>query len=363
MDFLRKKIINFEEKYIGVDLGDLFVKVVQLEGDGGHDQVRAYSIVPVPNGSVDEGRIVDKQKAAEAIRKAIASAGPHKMNTRKAFCSLPESKVFLRVVSIPKMAPGEIAEAIKWEIEASIPLAVDQVYYDWQLVGEAGSRQRVLTVSVSKEVVDDMLEVLELAGLEVYGLEAESISVARSLIRSCQENTEVSLIVDLGSKRTNFVVTEGQVPFFTSNISFSSNGVTDLISKTLGVNKEEAERIKISQGVGFCHDDDSVINSIKAYLEGLAMEIEKTIDFYQNINEESGNVSRIIICGGANLKGLVPYLAKRLNQQIYIGDPWVNLNFGDRLPVINREKSLQFSAAIGLAMRSKQYANRDKSVA
>jgi len=358
MNFLKKNIISFEEKYFGIDLGDLFVKVLQLESDGSGDRVRSYAIAPIPAGSIEDGRIVDKQKVAEAIKSALTSAGPKKIKTRKAFCSLPESKVFLRVISIPKMESTEIGEAIKWEIEASIPLSVDQVYYDWQLIGEAAGKQNILTVAISKEIADDLLEVFELAGVDVYGLEAESVAITRSLISSSLEKSEVALIVDLGSKRTNFIVAEDNLPFFTSSVSFSSNGVTDAIAKTLGVSAEEAEQIKIQEGVGSCHNDDSIFNSMKSYLEGLATEIEKTIDFYQNINTVSGDVDKIVICGGANLKGLVPYLAKRLGQRICIGDPWVNLDFGTRLPAISKEKSLQFTTAIGLAMRKKDYENR-----
>ena len=359
MNFFKKNIINLEDKCFGIDLGDLFIKVLQLESDGSGDRIRAYAIAPIPEGSIEDGRIIDKQKVADVLKMAIASAGPKKIKTKKVICSLPESKVFLRVISIPKMEEAEIGEAIKWEIEASIPLSVDQVYYDWQLIGEANNKQNILTVAVSKEIVEDILEVFELANLEVYALEAESVAIARSLIENSATKGDVSLIVDLGSKRTNFVVAEDSLPFFTSSIPFSSNGVTDAIAKTLGVGNEEAEKMKISEGLSCCHNDDSVFNSIKAYLEGLAVEIEKTIDFYQNINTVSGDVNRIIICGGANLKGLVPYLAKRLEHKICIGDPWINLDFGGHLPIISREKSLQFTTAIGLAMRKKDYENRN----
>jgi type IV pilus assembly protein PilM len=359
MNFLNKNIINFEEEFFGVDFGDLFVKVVQLENDGSKDCVRAYATQSIPAGSIEDGRIVDKQKVAEALRSAVAASGPKKIKTKKVVCSLPESKVFLRIVSIPKMEKSEISEAIKWEIEASIPLSVDQVYYDWQLIGEVDNKQNILTVAVSREIIDDLLEVFEMVNFEVHCLEAESIAMARSLIKNSEEEKVVSLIVDLGSKRTNFVVVEGNLPFFTSSISFSSNGVTDAIAKTLGVSNEEAEKIKFLEGVGFRNNDDSIFNSIKSYLEGLAIEIDKTIDFYHSTNLTSSNVSRIIICGGANLKGLVPYLTKRLGQRVFVGDPWTNLDFGDRLPIINKDKSLQFTTAIGLAMRKKDYENRN----
>lgn len=359
MNVLKKNIINFEDACFGVDLGDLFVKVLQLEKKGVDDVVRSYALATIPEGCIEDGRIIDKHQVAKAIKAAIAAAKPKKISTKKVICCLPESKVFLRVLSLPAMEQTEISEAIKWEIEASIPLSVDQVYYDWQLIGEADGKQNILTVAISREIVDDVLEVLELANLEVYGLETESVATTRSLIADSATPGEVSLLVDLGSKRTNFIVAEGNVPFFTSSISFSSNGVTDAIAKTLGISSEEAEKLKISEGVGSCHGEDCVLNSINAYLEGLSSEIEKTIDFYQNISVKSGKVGKIIICGGANLKGLVPYLTKRLRQKIYIGDPWTNLNFGERLPIIDREKSLQFTNAIGLAIKKQDYEDRD----
>lgn len=360
MSFLRKKIINFEEKYLGIDLSDLSIKIVQLEKNNANDSVRAYSFLPVPAGCIEDGKIIDKQKIAETIRLAIKKAAPKEIDTKKAICSLPESKVFLRVLFIPKMEKEEIGEAIKWEIEASIPLSVDQVYYDWQIIGEVENKQSILTVAISREIVDDLLDVLKLAKLEAYGLETESIAVAKSLIPENSSKKETSLIIDLGAKRTNFIVAEGNIPFFTSSAPFSSIGVTESISKAFGINSEEAEKMKVAQGIICSRGKSFVFESIKAYLEGLSAEIEKSIDFYQNISGEASKVEKIILCGnGANLKGLVPYLAKRLGRKVFIGDAWINLDFGNNLPIINKEKSLQFSTAIGLAIQKKEYENKN----
>jgi Tfp pilus assembly PilM family ATPase len=51
------------------------------------------------------------------------------------------------------------------------------------------------------------------------------------------------------------------------------------------------------------------------------------------------------------MKGLLPYLTKRLNQSIEFGNPWVNIKLGRTLPPIDRGHSVQYSTAIGLALR------------
>jgi Tfp pilus assembly PilM family ATPase len=94
-------------------------------------------------------------------------------------------------------------------------------------------------------------------------------------------------------------------------------------------------------------------------LENLSSEIEKTIDFYQSMSKKSQTVSKIIMCGGgANLRGLIPYLTTRLCKEVRIGDPWVNLNLGKSLPIINKEESVSYATAIGLAIKKNNYGDK-----
>ena len=71
------------------------------------------------------------------------------------------------------------------------------------------------------------------------------------------------------------------------------------------------------------------------------------------MDKENKKITRVILCGGgANLKGMVPYLAKKINQDFDEGDPWSNLNFSGNLPPISREKSVGYATVVGLAIRS-----------
>jgi type IV pilus assembly protein PilM len=353
MSFLNKKIINLEDSFAGIDIGDFGMKVFQLEKNGKLDRIRSFASKSFPDGWVKDGKILEKDKVAGAIREVFRQAGPKKIKTRKVICSLPESKVFLRIVSIPLVSEEEATEAVKWEIESSIPLAVDQVYYDWQFLGAADGKQSVLMVAAVKEVVDERVETLEAAGLAAYCLEMESVAAVRSLIPQDAAPSRIFLVVDIGEEKTSFIISEGPVPYFTSSIPFSTAGLTDIISKATNSSLEEAEKIKDAQGVEHCFENNSLFKSVRPLLENLSAEIEKTVDFYQNISPQSGEIKRIIISGdGAGLKGLIPYLATRLGKEVVLGDPWINLKLGKNLPPISRENSLRFAAVIGLAMRN-----------
>ncbi len=359
MSFLNKKIINFEPTFFGIDIGDSDVKIFQIERDNAEDEIRSFSCVKMKSGSIENGKITDKEAVVSSIKEALEKARPKKINTKKVICSLPESKVFLRVINIPKIKEEDAYEAVKWEMEANIPLAIEDVYFDWQFIGYEGkNKQKVLTVAVQKEIVDVLSEVLVKAGLDPYVFEVESIATARSLVLDQNEEESLDLIVDLGKNKTSFIIVENGVPCFTSSIPFSSDVVSDAICKGMNINEVQTEKIKENYGIENPLKTNPISNSVKSVLENLAKEIENTADFYSGSSQKVRSIDRLILSGvGANLKGIIPYLAKRLKKEVEMGDPWVNLNLGNNLPVINREDSVKFSTAIGLALRGFYYEN------
>jgi type IV pilus assembly protein PilM len=360
MSFLNKKIFNDANNVFGLDLSDLSVKVVKLD-QGDFDNIASYASVVLPTGCVSDGEIQKKDQVVAAIKKVMLMAGPKKIKTRKVICSLPETKAFLRIVSVPQMEESEMAEAVKWEMEANIPLPLEQVYYDWQvipssLLSEKG-KVNLLVVAIAKSTVDQVIDVLESAGLDPVGLEIESIAQARSLLEESDEQITI-LIIDIGDRRTSFTVTKGGLPCFTSSIPLCGQALTEVISKGMGVSFDEAEKIKVEYGIGSDFKNDSIFKLEQPVLENLAQEIERSIDFYLTGLKYSKSIDKIILCGGgANTKGILPYLSKKLGREIEMGNPWTNMKLGKKLPTIDRSRSVQYSTAIGLALKGIYYEN------
>lgn len=356
---MNKKIFSEGSNVFGLDLSDLSVKVVQIDNNGSTDSIASFSSVPLPMNCVSDGEILNKDVVIAAMKKAVENALPKKIKTKKVICSLPETKAFLRIISVPKMDESELKEAVKWEMEANIPLPLEQVYYDWQLIPAnlfpEKNKTSLLVVAISKNVVDQTVEILESAGLDPVGLEIESIAQARSLL--CEKDDQQTvLIVDIGDRRTSFSINKGGVPCFTSSIPLCGQSFTDAISKGMNVPFEEAEKIKISNGIGNDFKNDVLFKLAKPILENLIQEIEQSIDFYLTGLKYSESIDKVIICGGgANTKGIVPYLSKQLGRTIEFGNPWVNMRLGKELPVIEKSHSVQYSTAVGLALKGLHY--------
>jgi type IV pilus assembly protein PilM len=359
MSFLNKKIFNNESNVFGLDLSDFSIKVVKIEDQGTSECVVSYATVSLPSGCIIGGEIQKKDQVVSAIKKALTIAGPKKIKTKKVICSLPEAKAFLRIISLPKMNNSEMAEAIKWEMEANIPLSLDQVYYDWQVIPQSlileKDKINLLVVAIAKLAVDQTVEVLESAGLDPVGLEIESIAQARSLLDEKNEQSTI-MIVDIGDCRTSFSVIKGGLPCFTSSIPICGQTLTDVISKNMKISFEEAEKIKLAYGIGNDFKNDSLLKMQQPVLENLVQEIERSIDFYLTGLKYSKNIDKIILCGGgANAKGLLPYFSKKLGREIELGNPWINMKLEKNLPIIKKDQSVQYSTAIGLALKGAHY--------
>ena len=358
MSLANKKIINFETEIFGMDLSDLSIKVMQIEKDGKTDGVKGFSCVEVPPGIFEDGKILNKEKAIFFIQEALKRTAPDKIKTKKVLCSLPESKVFLRLITVPELNEKEMAEAIKWEMEANIPLPIDQVYYDWQVVSSEGSKkQEVLMMATEKKIVDDMMDLFESAGLEVYGLEVESTASARSLIeQNGKDAIRNSLIIDLGSQRTSFIIVVDGATCFTSSIPFSSDAINDAITKSLGIDAREADKIKLSQGIEVADESNPIFKAMQHLLDNLTSEVEKTLDFYGETFKDKPAIENIILSGGgSNIKGITTFLGKKLNKRVAMGNPWVNLRLNKEGRIINNINSIRHSTVIGLAIGGLNY--------
>ena len=355
MSFLQKKVFDLFPSSFGLDLSDLSIKAVWLDREGKQDFIASFGSVPLPPGSVMDGEIINPAAVEAAIKSLLQKAGPRKIKTKKVICSLPETKAFLRIISLPIMEHEETKEAIKWEIEANIPLTLDQVYYDWQVIDKTFTQEKgkmnVLVVAVARNVVDQFQGILEAAGLEPLGLETESIAQARSLLAE-KKDKSTTLIVDIGDRRTSFLVAIGSMPCFTSSVPLSSQMITDAISKTMRLSFEEAESLKVKHGLGSVAIKSPVMIAAQPILESIATEIEKSMDFYLTNLRYSEAIDSIIFCGGgSNMNGLLPYMSRRLGRPVEAGNPWVNVRLGKRIPIIERNHSVQYSTAIGLALR------------
>ncbi|NCU41593.1 MAG: type IV pilus assembly protein PilM [Candidatus Moranbacteria bacterium] len=363
---MKKNIIQWSHPPFGLDLSDLSVKMIQLDRVGKNYSIESFSKVALSSGSIVSGEIQNSENVIRAIRDAYARGFPKKPNTKKVICSIPETKAFLRIIDMPKMSEEELKEAIHWEVEENIPLAVDQVYYDYQILKEKIGREgenrcSVFIVAVSKKIVHSFIDVVEQAGFEIMGVEIESLSQARCLLSEEEALEKSTLIFDMGDMRSSFLFSVGNTITFTSSTHISSQMITDAYASRFNITRQKAEKIKFEQGIGSPVMKDPFFLAVESLLENLYQQIKYSIDFVIQAGH-TDHIDEILLCGGgANTKKLPLYLSRRIGVPVYVGDPWKNVFFEKKVPIIPKEEAIQYSTAIGLALHALSLTYEDIS--
>ncbi len=342
----------FSDKKIayGLDISANSLKFMQLLGLKQGNRLQAFTETQVPKGLVVNDVITDQKTFDYLIKQALNKPQFGRFSAEYAVVSLPESKSFVRVIQIPKMSDSEAQSAIPFEAESFIPLPLDQVYMDWQKIGESGEKYNILIIASPKEFVDSYLSVLDHCGIKPVALEVESQACARALVS--KEQKSALLIVDMEASRSGLVMVEDGNLQFTSTIPIGGNSFTEAIAKSLGIASVKAEVIKQKVGMDNTSEYPNIKTSVAPVLNNLGAEIKNILKFH---SEHSANmVEKIILTGGAaKMKNLPEYLVTEFSERpglkIEIGNPWVNVGL-DKTPPINQIDSLSYTTSLGLAL-------------
>lgn len=350
-----KKSSNFftpKEPAFALQLNGTSLKLIQLTERGGLIHVQAYDHAPLPKDVMNNDAITDAATLSQFIESTIETPEFGKITTRKVAITLPESKSFVRIIQIPKMAESEVENAILFEAESYVPMPMDQVYFDWRILQTGNDTMAVLLVASPKDTVDSYLSVLETANLEVVAIEVESQSLCRTLVP--EDSTETALLIDLDSFKTNLIMVEKGNLQFSSSIPIAGNTFTDTIAQGMGITKPQAEAIKIKVGINNTPEYPNIRTILAPVLKNLSEEIRNVIRFHYDHSDQK--IDKVILSGGnARDKSLADYLAEELKDmgviKFELGAPWQNVpNIEPTLP-LDEAESLHYAATIGLAIR------------
>jgi type IV pilus assembly protein PilM len=335
----------------GLDVSSSSLKVMQLGVGKKSAEVKGYAEAKIPKGTIIADAISDAKTFSYLLKSTLDKPVFGHIDTNYAVVSLPESKSFVRVIQIPKMSDSEAESAIPFEAESFIPLPIEQVYLDWQKLGETGDKMNILIIASPKEYVDKFLGVLDQVGIKTLALEVESQSCHRAIV--AKDSRETSLIVDLSATHSSIIMVENGNLQFTSTVPIAGSSFTEALSKGLGVSSVKAEEIKSLVGMTNTPQYPNIRTYLLPVLTGLSAEIKNIIKFHSEHSAEP--VSKIWLAGGTSkLKNLSEFLNIQFQDfsglEVKLSNPWINLDHM-KSPPLSEVDSLGYVTAIGLAMR------------
>src|SRR5262245_6873108 len=125
-------ILSRDTDYFGLDIGETAIRIVQLKRSGGRPALVSYGDAAIDSGISRSDSGADVDKLAAMISKLVKDLH---LTTNSVVAGLPASKVFASIITTPKLSPAELAKAIPLQADQYVPMPIDQVKLDWNILG------------------------------------------------------------------------------------------------------------------------------------------------------------------------------------------------------------------------------------
>ena len=269
--------------------------------------------------------------------------------------------VFPRFVKLPPVARDKIAEMIRYEAEQNVPFPIDEVVWDYQLIGDASDgEQHAMIVAVKADNITEAAECVAAAGLDPELVDVAPLALYNCVRYNYPDLTGCVMVLDIGARSTNLVfIEQGRV--FSRTIAVAGNAITQEIAKSFQIGFAEAETLKqehafVALGGVFSAGDDEMADRISKIVRNvvtrLHAEISRSINFYRSQQGGTAPV-RVLLTGGSSvIPHMDTFFREKLQVDVEVLNPFINVQAGAALdPQQVGEDVSCLGEVVGLALR------------
>ena len=338
---------------VGLDIGFSLIKIAVLSHKERPPRLISLGHVASPQPGMVSEADLDLEAVATAIKNL---ANEVKIPTKDVTVSIPESKIFTRVVyDLPFLTDQELTQAIRYAAEEFVPMPIAEVNLNYQIIFRspqktADSRTVVFVVATPKAVINKYLRLLQMADLHPTAVETELLSVNRALVSS-DPYSPTTMIVQLGASNTDFAVVSEGLILLTRSIPTGGIALTRTIAQNFNFEMIQAEEYKKVYGLLEDQLEGKLYQALKPIVDVIVLEARRVVQAHQAQNPQRPIKRVVLTGGGAQLPGLVRYFATALELETQEADPWVGVAVDPNLKAKLTAEGATYSVAVGLALR------------
>src|SRR5437868_2687399 len=306
--------------------------------------------------------------AGEGIRRMQTSATVREMmaelqiRNEAVNYAVSAQSVFARFVKLPAVEEEKIERIIAFEAQQNVPFPIDEVVWDYQLIGGGGEEQvQVVLVAIKSDLLDEMNAAVEETGLRTAIVDVATMALYNAFRCNYADLGGCTLLVDIGARTTNLLFIEPQ-KIFSRSIPVGGSSITVAIAKEFNEPFAAAEFRKkrdgfVSLGGAYAEPADAEVARVSKLMRStmtrLHAEVMRSISHYRA--QQQGNTpERVFLCGET---ASAPYMREFFHEKLQIPieffNPLRNVAVAHSAPV----KELTLSAhllgeLVGLALRS-----------
>lgn len=268
--------------------------------------------------------------------------------------------VFPRYVKLPPVTPDKISQIVRYEAQQNVPFPIEEVVWDYQLIGQDSGELSVLLVAVKGDVVKNLTDCVEAAGMDPVLVDVSPLALYNTVRYNYPDLTGCTMILDMGARSTNVVFVEGN-RIFSRSIPVAGQAVTKDVMKEFALSFEEAEQLKTAHafvGFGGAYEGhevgvaDRTSKIVRNVMTRLHAEVVRTVNFYRS--QQGGSPpSMVLLSGGCSVIPHVnTFLKDKLKTDVDYLNPFRNVSVSAAIPgdKIGGDVNL-LGEVVGLALR------------
>ena len=351
----RKNTYFYHDKPLfGLDIGNGSLKVMQVSDHatsgefGTNHKLIGYGTAVFDKSAIEEGVLVKPEIIAKAMLELFKKGLVGDITSRRVAVTIPAYRTFTRNISLPKLGNDELDEAVRVEAEQYIPMPLEDLYLDYQIISQTNEASEVFAVAVPRKIVDSYLELANILGLEAILIETTLNASARLFAQDAQSSIP-AVIIDFGSLSADISIFDKQV-LVTGTVQGGGENFTNSIEKKLGVSHEEAGLIKTRYGLSASKRQTEIVQALEPTLKEIIKEIHRMVRYYEERYGTDNPINQVItLGGGANMPGLTDYLTSALRLAVRRCEPWQYIDSGHLKPPAQADKPM-FATVAGLSV-------------
>src|SRR6476659_9621514 len=139
--------------------------------------------------------------------------------------------VFARFVKLPAVEEEKIERIIAFEAQKNVPFPIDEVVWDYQLVGGGADEQiQVVLVAIKEDLLENVNAVVEGTGLRTSIVCVATMALYNAFRYNYSDLGGCSLVVDIGARTTNLLFVEpGKI--FSRSVAIGGSSITAALAR------------------------------------------------------------------------------------------------------------------------------------
>ncbi|MCL6601840.1 MAG: pilus assembly protein PilM [Paenibacillus sp.] len=296
-------MFGLSNKAVGLSIEESGIRYISLKKNKTWEIHKKRELLLQP-GLIIENQVADGEALLERIQPWVKKEG---LRGTKVALTIPPSQIIIRKMSIATTNDKQLDQLVKLEVETGLHLPFENPVYDYVITSTDEEQSHLLVFAAPRKPIQDYIDVLKKAGLQVSSVEISATALARSITIGLGSSFSETMLIHLEQSMMDIYMFRSGNPVFIRTLSLHDlqqerpvlgkvTGDTEYIEEVAATAVEVEEHLSPEQMVE------------------ITAEISRMLNFYQySLHDGTTRISDVLITGSSALRG---QLHKELRQSI-----------------------------------------------